>query len=236
MVHVYGCQLACKAASGEAADEACIFICTCPAMASAWDVLTGMDTTGYTAKELVDTIKPCQHSQALQHLHANGHIPNGSCLGQPPSMLDDISFASHSAPVTVLREAPSLLLSCDFGSGQPCQGDKRGMITAESGFFKCLTCDRPTAYDCKDHLQPLMKWIPRHAETCGDVFEGITFKSAGRLNVNQQKDSETAEDDAAPSCVSWRPISLNYFNEAMANRANFRRFLLDLLSLFHSPT
>lgn len=206
MVHVYRCPLLFKTDSGQ--EDACFFMCSCmPDIA--WQTLKGTCTTNGSFKSWCDTLNPCQHSHAIKWLHDQGYIPFGSSVDPSPNMFNDIPFSSTSHPVTVLQTSPRLILSCGFSK-------KRGIIFTEKSIYKCYTCPK-TPFNCIEHMKPFSNWILQdQVSDYGDVFDGYCLHT--QRNILKPEDSEE-QSDRPPSCVSWKPIKLDFQNESMKCRA-----------------
>lgn len=124
-------------------------------------------------------------------------------------------FTSQDQPITILQTVPSLILSCDFNDSKPWEGEKRGIITTQQGYYKCLSCQGSYSLCCSLHIKSLVEWLEVHSDdaVC-DVFDGYSQKSAmGRSKgSNEELDCDTHS-------VSTKPIELNFVNMAMINHA-----------------
>ena len=190
-------------------------------MQHAWDTVTRIDTSGMTLDAFQAHVTPCIHSTAIKSFHDSGRIPYGSGVEQLASSMEDIKFCSISHPITVLQcSANHLLLSCDFGVGDPCKEFTRAVIRTDRNRHYCCThCPPGKALSCEDHIQPLAAWLDAHADSdvCDEVFEDFSVKATSKPQHDHPMDE--AIDASSFRCVSNRRISIDFFNERMRLRS-----------------
>ena len=192
-----------------------MFLCDCSAMEPTWDILHHMDTSAMSAAEIKQKLHFCPHSAAIQSLHGSYlTFPSMADRG-PVHQLTDFDFSCEAQPVCLLQSSPSVLISCDFGNGQPCEARTRVFIrTNQQRRYVCGFCPGATASTCKAHLGPLSSWIDSIEEEDAGVFEAYTFKFSQTSSMNEE------EDTPPPlKSVSSSLIRLDVFNKAMENRA-----------------
>ena len=178
LVHVYRMPL-----DFSDAKECCLFLCDCPRMDCAWNLLDHMDTSAMSSVDTLAKLDFCIHSTAIRALHDTGFIPYSSMASREVcSRLTDFDFSCDKQPVCLIQSSPSLLLSCDFGNGQPCEGRSRVFIrTNQQRRYVCGSCCGTAASNCKLHLGPFSSWLAAVTdEGLGDVFESYTFKSSNQ--------------------------------------------------------
>lgn len=213
MVHVYRCPL-----DFNDSKECCMFLCDCSAMEPTWETLHHMDTSAMSVTETKNKLHFCPHSAAIQSLHGS-YLPFSSMADRDPvHQLSDFDFSCEKQPVCLLQSSSSVLISCDFGNGQPCEGITRVFIrTNQQRRYVCGSCPGATAATCKAHLEPLSSWINSREDDSEDagVFEAYTFKFSQTSSMGGE------EEDTPPplKSVSSSPIRLDVFNKAMENRA-----------------
>jgi hypothetical protein len=212
MVHVYRFPL-----DFSDAKELNLFLCDCCDMESTWDILGHMDTSAMSAAETLSKLHYCRHSLAIKSLHESCNLPYRSLEGRDPvHRLRDFDFSCESQPVCLLQSSPSLMISCDFGNGQPCEGRSRVYVRTDTHRrYVCGCCSGAAASNCKTHLDPLASWIEAEAEDADPgVFESYTFKF-----LNHHRTDSMSEDDFIPSkSISSSRIRLDTFCKAMENR------------------
>ena len=137
LVHVYRMPL-----DFSDAKECCLFLCDCPRMDCAWNLLDHMDTSAMSSVDTLAKLDFCIHSTAIRALHDTGFIPYSSMASREVcSRLTDFDFSCDKQPVCLIQSSPSLLLSCDFGNGQPCEGRSRVFIrTNQQRRYVCGSC------------------------------------------------------------------------------------------------
>ena len=192
--------------------EAAVFFCDCGAMQHAWDVLPAITTTSMSASDFQSRAEPCHHAAAIKHLHDCGHIPFASLMDEAPSSMRAVSFNSSGCPITVLdRSAKQLVLSCDFGDGQPWDAFTRTVIrTDRNQHYLCCRCPPGQASSCSAHIGGLRSWFERHEESCigdGEVFDGFSFKDQ---KCHQHMSAEEDSGDAHVSCRSKCRIPMTF--------------------------
>lgn len=118
-------------------------------------------------------------------------------------------------PITILKTIPSLVISCDFNDSKPWEGEKRGIITTQQGYYKCLSCQGSYSLCCSLHIKSLVDWLEVHAdEAICDVFDGYGQKSAMGRSKGSNEDL-----DCDTHSVSTKTIKLNFVNMAMIDHA-----------------
>ena len=176
-------------------------------------------TSGSTFDDFQARLSPCIHSLAILHFHDNGRIPYGSSVGQPATFLDEVKFCSTSQPITILQSSANhLLLSCDFGPGETCQDFTRAVIrTDRNRHFCCTRCPPGKSLSCESHVQPFADWLESHSESdgCNEVFEDFSVKAS---KSQQDHPPDESIDASSFRCISYRPISVDFFNERMQLR------------------
>jgi hypothetical protein len=138
------------------AKELCLFLCDCPDIQSTWDIMHHMDTSAMSAVEITEKLHFCHHSMAIQLLHGS-HLTFASTAGRDPvHRLSDFDFSCEAQKVCLIQSSPSIMISCDFGNGQPCEARTRVFIrTNQQRRYVCGSCPGATASTCKAHLGPL---------------------------------------------------------------------------------
>lgn len=218
-VHVFRFPLLFSGTEGTSISS-CSFLCDCGAMQHAWETFTRVDTSGSTFDDFQKRLNPCIHSLAIQHFHDNGCIPYGSSVEQPATCLEEVNFSSTSQPITILQSSANhLLLSCDFGAGEPWQEFTRAVIrTDRNRHFSCTHCPPGKSLSCETHIQPLADWLDAHSisDSCDEVFEDFTVKASKPQNLGLPPDENI--DGATFHCVSSQRISIDFYNERMKLR------------------
>jgi hypothetical protein len=219
LVHVYRFPL-----DFSDSKEHCLYLCDCSAMVPTWDVLSHMDTSDMLAAEITEKLHFCNHSTAIQSLHGY-YVPFASLADRDPvHRLSDFSFSCEAHQVCLIKSSPSVMISCDFGNGKPCEGRTRVFIrTNQQRRYICGSCPGATASTCQAHLGPLSSWIDSREDEDAGIFEAYTFK------FNHTSSMGVDEEDVPFKSVSSSPIRLDIFNTAMQNRAKCGRFTLCFL-------
>jgi hypothetical protein len=201
--------------------SAAICMCDCGAMQHAWETLPPVDTSGVAFNEFQARLQPCLHSVTIQALHDSGRIPYGSCLDEPASSILDVNFSSLSHPFTILQSsARHLLLSCDFGSGEPCDGGGFTRVVVETDrnrHFRCTSCPPGQALCCEAHIGPLTDWLEEHSDLdyVGEMFEGFSTKESKAQHSHPS-------DEVGPEklrCVSNHHIAMDFKNGVTMKRS-----------------
>jgi hypothetical protein len=195
------------------------FLCDCGAMEHQWDTMHGSDTSRSSFDDFCAQLNPCKHAQAIRYFHDIGCIPYGSM--EPSCFMGEVNFSSIGQPITILQSSNAqLLLSCDFGYGEPFKERTRAVIrTDRNRHYNCTHCPPGQAYSCAPHIQKLDSWFTTHAESeesCGEVFDGFSIRDPTKSRPAQPCDES---DDASCHSISYRRIPFDFSNERTKNRA-----------------